>query len=151
MIDGGKFPALAPNAFELPYAVRPRGASLYLTAIVSAVILLAGLAFAAFFVLAPGKPDVGRYIALLGPGVIALIFGRQLWLLYRPAVTLYADRIERRGLFGAPRVLHRNEIKGVGPDISTRYSAYFEVLSLLDGGPIRLPSSARKDPWWRHG
>ncbi len=146
MIERTGFPALAPNGLDLPYAIRPRGVQLYSTAILYGLLVLIGLGVGAVLAVTVSKAAPGAYIGIAGPALIGLIGAVQLWRLYRPAVTLYADRIEKRNLFGPPQVLHRHEIKGVGPNISTRSGAYFEILPLTPASPINLPASARKDP-----
>ena len=140
------FPATAPNASSLPYAIKATGWRL------SASVAGFGLGLALSLLLALGLARsahpiaVGPMLGDLGVLGFAALCALGLWRLKDPVVELYPDRLIRRGLFG-PVVLYRADIEGVSQIYSTRSGSYFNVVALPGRGQsVTFPARLRSDP-----
>jgi len=75
-----------------------------------------------------------------------LLFAFQLWRLTKPQVVLYADKLEKFGMFRSS-ILHRENVKGVGKTVYSRSGSYFEIASKSPIEPsVQLDGALRKDP-----
>ncbi len=140
------FPAVAPNASSLPYAIRPKG--LDLAGLIAINVL--GLAAAPFFVATTYRdmPPTSIHGLLPDLGLIALsiLCALRLFRLKDPEVELFSDRLVRPGLFG-PTVLYRSDISGVGKTYTTRAGSYFSIAAEPGRGQsLTLRGSLRQDP-----
>ncbi len=142
------FPAVAPNGFDLPYAVRRSGWELAGGVALNGLGVAVGLAVA--FVLFHRGPSAASPIGLVGVAA-AVVFGWSLWRLRLPCVVFHEDRLETPAFFGT-RSLFRRDILGVGRNISSRYGSYFLIYPKAGmGAPVQLKARLRDDrvvgPW----
>ena len=140
------FPATAPNASKLPYAIRLNGWPLTSTILGYGLGLAFGL-FLSVRLLISGHPSSisPLTLGLLGLAV-ALICGLRLWRLKDPEVELYPDPMVHPGLF-TPAVLYRSDIEGVSRTYTTRSGSYFNVVALPGRGQgVTFAGRLRDDP-----
>ena len=140
------FPATAPNASRLPYAIRTAGWSL------AGVVLLCGLGLAGSLLLFVAFLGHGHgfsinslliQLAALGVGGVCAL---RLWRLKEPEVELYPDRLVRPGLFSSV-VLDRTDIAGVSQTFTSRSGSYFNIVPVPGRGQsLSFNGRLRSDP-----
>jgi len=140
------FPAVAPNARSLPYAIRTRGWALAVIVGACGTGLAAGLFLVLAAVLHPHPPSVGEALLLLVALAVAGLCALRLWRLRDPEVELYPDRLVRQGLL-AQVTLYRADIEGVSRTYTTRSGSYFNIMPLPGRGHvISFAGRLRNDP-----
>ncbi len=140
------FPAVAPNASKLPYALRPKGWRLVGSIAGHGLMLAMGLGLTAVLVKGARPASTGQALvalAFLGLGAYGVY---RLWRLKDPEVELFPDRLVRPGLF-SPTVLYRSDIEGVSRTYTTRSGSYFNVVAAPGRGrTLTFAGSLRNDP-----
>ena len=107
-----KWPAFAPNAAALPYAIRLRGWRLWLTIGFYALGALACIGGAALWRLASATSDLAQTWMQFGLAVSGLLLFWPIYYCFKPTLVLYSDRIEKIRLRDT-RSLARTSIEGV--------------------------------------
>jgi hypothetical protein len=142
--DGDEFPTVAPNAGELPYAIKaPRGELAW------SVLLFGGgglLLFAMGIVDAPFRARFGAVQLYLVSVAMGWVCALRVWRLGTHSLIFHADRLEVRETRGW-RSLARADIAGVGGPARNLPGSRFLIYPRPRGGaPVRLRSGLRGDP-----
>ena len=144
-ISKAQFPAVAPNASQLPYTLRLKGwrlacaIALNVGGLIFALVPLVGVLLRTRLGVKTGLLDLILVLT-------AAFFVVRLWRLKDPELELFPDRVETPGI-ASPRVLYRSDIAGVGRTITTRYGSYFNIVPRPGHGDgISLSGNLRDDP-----
>jgi len=110
--DVAVWPAIAPNTNDLPYEIRLRGWSLWLTVGVYGLLAIGCLAGAVALWLASASSGPANPWLCVGLGLLGVLFASPVYFCFKPSIVLYPDRIEKMGLSG-PQILYRTAIEGI--------------------------------------
>jgi hypothetical protein len=140
------WPAVAPNAAALPYAIQVRGWMLWLSA---AFYLLAGagcIGIAAWYWHSTPWDAISKAFVCAALCGVGLLMFAPIYYLFRPSLILYPDRIEKIGLTGST-TLERRAIKGIEVAGDSDDSQFVQLKPIDGHGkPIRMHNKGLLDP-----